>query len=122
MQGWRCHDGSLSARHGTARVGARRLLMAFVAATCMLVGPAAASAGAPPVNNLAPEVVGSPLVGERIVCGAGSWSGAVSEFHYEWLRDGVPVAAGVAYQVTTVDRGHSLWCIVTALGNEGSAE
>jgi hypothetical protein len=122
MLGWRCHDESLSARHSAARVAARRLVMASVAATCILVGPAAASATAQPVNNLAPEVVGAPLVGERIVCGAGSWSGAVSEFRYAWLRDGIHVASGVAYQVTTVDKGHSLWCIVTALGSEGSAE
>jgi fibronectin type 3 domain-containing protein len=122
MLGWRCHDESLLARHRTARVGARRLLTAFVAVTFVLVAPAAASAAAQPVNNLAPEVVGTPQVGERIVCGAGSWSGAVSEFRYEWLRDGIPVASGVSYQVTTVDKGHSLWCIVTALGSEGSAE
>jgi hypothetical protein len=122
MMGWRCHDKGLSARHKTARVAARRLLTAFVAATCVVVGAAAASAAAHPVNNLAPEVVGSPLVGERIVCGAGSWSGAVSEFRYAWLRDGIPIASGVAYQVTTADKGHTLWCVVTALGSEGSAE
>jgi len=98
--------------------------MALAAVTCILAGPAAASAAArAPVNNLAPEVVGFPQVGEKLVCGVGSWSGAVSGFSYEWLRDAIPVGSGQAYyQVTTADRGHSLWCIVTANGSEGSTE
>jgi hypothetical protein len=74
------------------------------------------------VNELRPEVVGTGLVGERLVCGAGSWTGVVAEFTYEWLRDGLPVGSGVAYNVTTADKSHSLWCVVTAVGPEGSAE
>ena len=74
------------------------------------------------MNELKPEVVGTGLVGERLVCGAGSWTGVVAEFTYEWLRDGLPIASGVAYDVTAADKGHSLWCVVTALGPEGSAE
>lgn len=74
------------------------------------------------MNQLKPEVVGSGLVGERLICGAGSWTGVVSEFTYQWLRDALPIASGVAYNVTTSDEGHSLWCVVTAIGPEGRGE
>ena len=97
--------------------------MALVAVTCTLIGPVAGSAAAQaPVNNFAPEVVGSPVVGERIVCGAGSWSGSVSEFRYKWLRDAIQIAAGFPYKITPADAGHSLWCVVTAIGGGGSTE
>jgi hypothetical protein len=113
---------SLSAHRGALRT-VRRLVMALLVLTCILVGPATGSAAAQaPVNNLAPEVVGNALVGERLVCGAGSWTGTVSEFTYEWLRDAIHVASGLTYGVTTADRGHSLWCVVTAIGSGGRAE
>jgi hypothetical protein len=89
----------------------------------MLIGPAAGSAAAQkPVNNFPPEVVGTPLVGERIVCASGSWSGSVSGFKYVWLRDAIPIAFGVSYNITFADQGHSLWCVVTAVGSEGNVE
>jgi hypothetical protein len=75
-----------------------------------------------PVANLLPEVVGNAVVGERLVCAAGSWSGAVSEFRYEWIREGIPAGFGVTFSVTFADEGQSLWCVVTAIGSEGSAE
>jgi hypothetical protein len=112
--------------HNSTRIVTRRLLAATMAATCILAGAAATSAAAQaPVNNLAPEVVGNPVVGERLVCGGGSWTGSVSKFSYRWLREGIPVAAGViedTYKVTLADQGYSLWCVVTATGSGGSAE
>jgi hypothetical protein len=98
-------------------------LIAVVAATCLLsCANAAGATAAVPVNNLAPEVVGGPAPGERIVCGAGSWSGAVNGFTYAWVRDGVTIASGVAYVIATADKGHALWCVVTAHGPEGEAQ
>lgn len=106
-----------------ARMGVRCLATAAVAVTCMLISSAPGSSAAQiPVNDLAPEVVGTPAVGERLVCGAGSWIGSVSGFSYVWLRDAIPVGSGVTYMVTNADKGHSLWCVVTATGSEGSAE
>jgi hypothetical protein len=123
MPARRDKDGGVPAGRSTARIGARRLLSTLAAVTCILVASAAASvASQKPVNDLAPEVVGNPAVGERLVCGAGSWTGSVSGFTYKWLRDAVPVASGVAYLVTTADKGHLLWCVVTATGSEGSTE
>ena len=106
----------------------RRLIIALVAVTCILIGPAAQSAAAQgPVNNLAPEVVGTGLPGETLVCGAGSWSAGlnavVTQFSYQWLRDAVPVGFEQdTYVVTTADEGHSLWCVVTGIDSEGSTE
>ncbi|TMK98113.1 MAG: hypothetical protein E6G34_10620 [Actinobacteria bacterium] len=107
---------------------ARRLALALAAAACALLAPLAGGAAAQPVNNTRPEVVGNPLVGERLVCAAGSWSGGVQEFRYAWIRDGVHFASGVTYTVAAGDKGHTLWCAVTAVegaggpGHEAQAE
>jgi hypothetical protein len=92
-------------------------------ATWLVVGATAGAATAQkPVNTLKPEVVGNPLIGERLVCGAGSWAGAVSEFSYKWVRDAITVASGLTYIVSAADEGHSLWCVVTAIGSGGASE
>lgn len=115
--------GQASARRVTARLVSRCALGVLVACVCATAGPAVGSASAQkPVNNLAPEVVGLPLLGERLVCGAGSWIGTVTEFGYQWLRDAVPVGTGDTYVVTSADEGHSLWCVVTAISPEGVTE
>jgi hypothetical protein len=96
-------------------------LVALTAMTCVLVGPAVGSAvAAAPEDNLAPEVVGTPAVGERLVCAAGSWSGGVERFEYEWLREGVVISEeGNQYTVKSEDRGYSISCIVWAINGEG---
>ena len=119
------HRESAVANRGRARIGIRHLVIALAAAACVLSGPAAVSATAQkPVPNLKglPEVVGTPRVGERIVCSSGSWIGTVSQFKYVWLRDAIPIAFGNTYNITFADEGHSLWCVVTAMNNEGSTE
>ena len=126
MQCRRRQGGSTSPHRRSGHIGVRSFLIALAAVTCILAGPAAVSAAAQaPVNNLAPEVVGFPQVGETLVCGVGSWSGTVSGFSYQWLRDGIRVSSGpfvFSYRVTAADKGHSIWCIVTATGSEGSTE
>ncbi len=123
----------LGRRHsaGSARACPRRAALPVAIGCCAALTsaacawPAAAAArAAPPVDNVLPavEVRGSPFVGEaspgeELICGAGSWSGPVSEFEYEWVREGHPIAsaAGVTYRVTSVDEGSSIWCIVKAI-------
>src|SRR5439155_23060764 len=126
LLGGRPQGESLLAHYYSTRAGSRRFLTAAIAATCLLMGAAAPSAAAQaPVNTPAPEVVGNPLVGERLVCAGGSWSGNVSKFTYRWLREGIQVAAGViedTYKVTAADQGTSLWCVVTATNSSGSTE
>src|ERR1700682_1516653 len=117
------HGQSFSADRGFARICARSFLVGLAAATCMVAGPGASSAAAQKLsNNLAPEVVGGARVGERLAGSGRRWSGAVSEFKRKWLRDAVPVSSWETYQVTLADKGHSLWCVVTASGSEGTAE
>jgi hypothetical protein len=112
----------LRAHRKPARVRVRRLLLPLLA-TWIVIGASAGAADAQkPVNTLKPEVVGNPLIGERLVCGAGSWAGAVSEFSYRWVRDAIAVASGLTYIVSAADEGHSLWCVVTAIGSDGQAE
>src|SRR5438067_4385661 len=123
MAGWRGQEGCRSVHNRPTLVRARRLVTALLAVTAVLIGPATVRAAAQaPVNNFPPEVAGNPVVGERVVCGAGSWSGTVSEFRYKWVRDAIPIATGVAYKVAAADAGHSVWCIVTAIGGGESAE
>src|SRR5437762_13073435 len=50
------------------------------------------------------------------------WTGIVSQFKYTWVRDGIIVGSGVAYRITVADKGHLLWCVVTAAGSDGSTE
>ena len=79
-------------------------VLALAAATCLLAGPAVGSAAAAkPENNFPPEVRGNPAVGERAVCGAGSWTGEISEFSYQWLRDGTVVGTELTYRIATAD-------------------
>jgi hypothetical protein len=123
MLRWRHVGADSRARRQLVRVGTRRIAAALGVVGVIVLGPAAASAAARPVANLLPEVVGAPAIGERLVCGAGSWSGLVSDFKYQWLREGLPTGAGgVAYEVTFADAGYRLWCRVTANGGEGSTE
>jgi hypothetical protein len=116
------HGGVPRVRHALACISARRLLLALVGAACVISGPGAASALAnKPVAELLPEVVGAPVVGERLVCAGGSWTG-VPEFKYQWVREGIPVGFSVSYNVTFADEGQSLWCVVTAAEGEERTE
>jgi hypothetical protein len=122
MLEWRRQGEDSSTYRRSMRMSARRLAMSLLAVACVLAGPAAVSAAAAPVNGYPPEVVGIPKPGERLVCGAGSWSGSVSGFTYEWIRDGLAIASGVTYTAKVSDEGHFIWCIVTASGGEGSGQ
>jgi hypothetical protein len=118
LEGKRSGDGPTGHRR-CAGLRLRGTLLALAAAVSMLVGLASASAAAArAVNNLPPEVVGNPVVGERLVCASGSWSGLVKEFTYEWIRNGIDVSTNVAYTVQVADKGATLWCLVTAVGGE----
>ena len=108
--------------------------MAFAAVGLALAGPATGSAAAAkPANSFPPEVVGSARLGERLVCGVGTWTGAVEAppgeetgFQYEWVREGITVSArahkNLTYTLTKADEHLAVWCIVTAEGKEGISE
>jgi hypothetical protein len=96
-----------------AAVLALRRAFVLSGGTWLLLGHAVATAHAAPVNDFPPYVEGSGAIGERLVCGAGTWSG-VPRFGFQWVRDGLAVGSGVAYTVKAADEGHLLWCVVSA--------
>jgi hypothetical protein len=85
-------------------------------------GPANVPGEAPrPVRN--PEIEGgtpTPHVGESLTCLHGEWSGAPAPtFTYAWYRDGSEkLSSTIAYTISSIDRGHTLSCVVTASNSE----
>jgi hypothetical protein len=70
-----------------------------------------------------PSIAGTPAVGQRLTCHAGTPAGAAVALSYAWLRDTTPIANGTgsAYTVSGQDSGHHLQCQVTATDGGGSA-
>jgi hypothetical protein len=120
--------GNLSAEQRSACRSARRLvtvMMALAAMTFILIGSSASVAAAQGLeNNSPPMVSGHGVVGEELVCNAGSWTGFGVQFSFEWLRDGVVVATSSqgVYKVRSEDKGHSISCIVIATAGSETAE
>jgi RHS repeat-associated protein len=84
----------------------------------------------PGVTNVtSPEIGisgGPQLIGSTLTTTPGNWRGCpspVTELHYEWLRDGVPIpgATGTSYVVSSADAGRTLRSRVTACNDEDCA-
>ena len=85
--------------------------------------PTPASSG--PVNTTPPVLSGTPTVGHTLTVSDGSWSGETGGYHYQWKRDGVPIAGatGSSYVVQAADRGHAITCMVIAAdGSQSSSQ
>jgi Trypsin len=89
-----------------------------------------ASPVAAPVNRSTPTLTGPAVIGQRLTCAPGAWTGAPS-FTYQFVRSsaagdvGVPASGPAAdYTVSAEDAGTSLRCIVIATnaGGKGVAE
>ena len=78
--------------------------------------------GNPPVNTEAPQLTGTPEVGETLHCSNGGWENEPT-FEQAWLRDGGQIAGkeGSSYVVQSADRGHTITCEVTAHNEDGAA-
>jgi hypothetical protein len=76
-----------------------------------------------PADEIPPEVVGTPAVGQELICNPGMWSGEPT-FAYEWLSNGSAIEGATArtYTVKSGDRGHSISCRVTATNHAGSVK
>jgi hypothetical protein len=73
----------------------------------------------------APQVSGTPTVGQQLTCMRGTWNGAPPPaFTYQWGRDGTSIASATSstYTAELADEGHVLSCRVTATNSEGRAE
>jgi hypothetical protein len=68
-----------------------------------------------------PSIHGTPAVGSRLSCQAGTPSGA-AQLSFAWLRDLIPIPRALAssYTVTGGDSGHHLQCQVTASNAGGT--
>lgn len=75
-----------------------------------------------PVNTKAPEVTGTPAVGEKLSCSDGEWANAPTAYTYKWLRDGVEIFKQTedTYMVQEADEGQWVSCEVTASNTAGS--
>jgi hypothetical protein len=76
----------------------------------------------PPANTKPPVILGTPSVGEALLCADGLWTGnPTPSLTDRWLRDGVPIpgATGSRYTIQGTDEGHSLACEVTAKSSAG---
>jgi hypothetical protein len=78
---------------------------------------------APPASDVAPEVVGSPAIGQIVRCTEGLWSNVPTGYAYRWLRDGAAIgsATGETYAITGADGGRGLACEVTATNDAGAS-
>jgi hypothetical protein len=73
----------------------------------------------------APQVSGTPAVGQQLTCQRGTWNGAPPPaFTYQWARDGASITSATSstYTAELADEGHILSCRVTATNSEGRAE
>lgn len=90
---------------------------------CFLIGLATVPTWrADPVNTTAPVITGSGCLGTQLTCSQGAWSAspAPTGYAYQWKRDGVDIATGAHYLVTTADIGHTLSAEVVASNAFGS--
>jgi alpha-tubulin suppressor-like RCC1 family protein len=81
-----------------------------------------ASHSIPPANTKPPAVLGTPAVGETLLCADGLWTGSPTPILSDrWLRDGTPIPSATAgsYTVQNADAGHGLACEVMARSSAG---
>ena len=66
---------------------------------------------------VAPSIAGTAAVGHVLTARAGTWRPTPSGYHFQWLRDGRPIASASrsVYRVVSADRGHRISVLVTAL-------
>lgn len=75
-----------------------------------------------PVNQQAPDVTGTPVIGQTLRCDPGIWSGG-PDLTVRWLRDGqvIPGADGRQYTLQLADRRARVTCEVGARNDVGPA-
>lgn len=73
-----------------------------------------------------PTISGTPEEGQTLKCSEGGWNQPVGQLtlKYQWLRDSETIlgATSSQHKVESADRGHLLYCQVTARNNARSEE
>lgn len=74
-----------------------------------------------PVNSARPSLAGTARNGQRMTCGAGTWSGAPS-FAFRWLRNGTAISSATSstYRLAASDVGRAVQCQVSATNAGGT--
>ena len=70
-----------------------------------------------------PTVVDVPFaqqVGSELTCTMGNWTGAPTEYSYQWQFDGADAGTGTPLALTGSEVGMTATCIVTATGEGGT--
>ena len=121
-QSWFQTDGVHLNAEGT--LGLAKLLRANILAAC---GSDCQTPSTPtaelPKNVRAPRLRGTPVVGNRLTCLSGTWTGTRPiAFSYQWLRDGRAVAHAYrsVRRLRSSDAGHLLSCRVWAANAAGA--
>lgn len=107
-------------------LGLAKLLRANILAACgsdcqTAIPPAAR----PPKNVRPPQLRGTPVVGHRLTCLPGTWTGTPPiAFSYRWVRSGKEIARAFrpSRRVRPSDAGHLLACQVWAANAAGAAK
>ena len=75
-----------------------------------------------PANVAKPKVQGRALIGRRVTCARGSWTGTEPlRYAVRWLRGARTVGNRTSYRVVAADRSKRLRCRVTALPTSPAA-
>ena len=82
-----------------------------------------------PSNSIAPQVTGTPAVGDTLSASTGTWAPTPTGYAYAWQDcdsagsncAAVTGATASTYTVTPTDIGHTIEVIVTASNSSGSA-
>jgi hypothetical protein len=84
-----------------------------------IVVPAAAG----PLNTVAPVVSGNPVVAWRLGCDTGTWTNNPTNYAYQWMSGGLPIAGAVGanHVLTDDDAGTLVSCEVTATNDNGGS-
>lgn len=83
----------------------------------------------PPINTVAPEASGSPVVGDTLSCTNGTWDNSPDTYAYQWYRNTTSGVGGTAiagatsatYDLTEDEVGLYVYCAVTAANEDGEA-
>jgi hypothetical protein len=75
-----------------------------------------------PAFTADPVATGVPVVGHKLSCSEGTWTGNPTAIRYAWLRDGVPIVGAEAneYAATSADENEDVTCEVEISNSAGS--
>jgi Zinc carboxypeptidase/Bacterial Ig domain len=84
----------------------------------------AAALAEAPLPAQQPSIAGTPAVGQQLACVNFGFLNEPTEFDYEWLRNGQPIAGatGPTYVPAAADLGRQIRCRVTASNDAGDAD